>query len=292
MITMAGAHSSCSSRKGSNVLSEVLQFNWDTPVREPNSHRCHMTFTGLKKTEFWGAPRHWIGFWVKKKKKERKEKRRNNQTTSSNTSTECHQHQERPVQIGRHPFRNHTSFSSVLLLVVYSLTQRTFFFTPEAHRSCMHGRWWYSLRLSVTAGLSPRWPSWTRTTRQSESTSEHHPTPTSSKPERSCSFLSVENAFRVCKALTLSLFTTSISIPQALTAAQGETVSEENPRSTSRRDGINQATWDEHHKKKKLRPHENINESLASVRVGNSSTTVDFIFFTQNFEQSPMKNPW
>ena len=83
-----------------------------------------MTFTDLKKTEFWGAPRHWIGFWVKKKK--RKEKRKKQPTTSSNTSTECHQHQERPVQIGRYPFRNHTSFSSVLLLVVYSLTQRTF----------------------------------------------------------------------------------------------------------------------------------------------------------------------
>ena len=67
--------------------------------------------------------------------------------------------------------------------------------------------------------------------------------------------------------------TASNPIPQALTAAQGETVSEEHPRSTSRRDGINQATWDEHHNNKKLRSHENINESLASVRVGNSSTS-------------------
>ena len=136
MITMAGAHSSCSSRKGSNLLSEVLLFNWDTPVREPNSHRCHMTFTDLKKTEFWGAPRHWIGFWVKKKKRREKKREKNNQR-HRRTHQQCHQHQERPVQIGRYPFRNHTSFSSVLLLVVYSLTQRTFFFTPEAHPACM-----------------------------------------------------------------------------------------------------------------------------------------------------------
>ena len=72
-----------------------------------------------------------MGFWVKKK--ERKGKRKKQLTTTSDTSTECHQHQARPVQIGRYPFRNHTSLSSVLLLVVYSLTQRTFFYTPEAH---------------------------------------------------------------------------------------------------------------------------------------------------------------
>ena len=179
MITMAGAHSSCSSRKGNNLLSEVLLFNWDTPVREPNSHQSHMTFTDLKKTEFWGAPRHWIGCWVKKKK-ERIEKRKKQPTTSSNTSTECHQHQERPVQIGRYPFRNHTSFSCPTTSSIQF--NATYLFLHARSSSCMHGRWWYSLQLSVTAGLSPRWPSWTRTTRQSESTSEHHPTPTSSKP--------------------------------------------------------------------------------------------------------------
>ena len=43
----------------------------------------------------------------------------------------CHQHQARPVQIDRYPLGNHKPFSSVPL--VYSLTQRTFFFTAEAH---------------------------------------------------------------------------------------------------------------------------------------------------------------
>ena len=68
--------------------------------------------------------------------------------------------------------------------------------------------------------------------------------------------------------------TASNSIPQALTAAQGETVSEEHPRSKfadvtglTKRPETNITTT------KKLRSHENINESLASVRVGNSSTS-------------------
>ena len=89
--------------------------------------------------------------------------------------------------------------------------------------------------------------------------------------------------------------TASNSIPQALTAAQGETVSEEHPRTqadvtgltkrpetnitTTKKlrshENINETKRPETNitTTKKLRSHENINESLASVRVGNSSTT-------------------
>ena len=69
-----------------------------------------------------------MGYWVKKKRKGKKIEKQ--PTASSNTSTECHQHQARPVQIDGYHFKNHTPVSSVL---VCSLTQRTFFFTPEAH---------------------------------------------------------------------------------------------------------------------------------------------------------------
>ena len=36
-----------------------------------------MALTDLR-TEFWGAPRHWMGFWVKKKRKEKKREKTTN----------------------------------------------------------------------------------------------------------------------------------------------------------------------------------------------------------------------
>ena len=213
-----------------------------------------MTFTDLKKTEFWGAPRHWIGFWVKKKK-ERKEKRKKQPTTLSNTSTECHQRQERPVQIGRCPFRNHTSFSSVLLLVVYSLTQRTFFFTAEAHPACIGAG---DTRCGSPSqqgyrhvGLHERVPPDSRKARRSIIQPQHPANLNAAAPSFQSKMLSGSARLSHSACNVMFAGTASNSIQQALTAAQGETVSEEHPRSTSRRDGINQATWDEHHNKKK-----------------------------------------
>ena len=65
----------------------------------------------------------------------------------------------------------------------------------------------------------------------------------------------------------------SLSLPrsQSRKCSLSETVSEDHPRSTSRRDGINQATWDEHHNVQKTslsREH----EQVFGLRVGNSST--------------------
>ena len=215
-----------------------------------------MTFTDLKKTKFWGAPRHWIGFWVKKKKKGKKRKEKKQPTTSSNTSTECHQHQERPVQIGRYPFRNHTSFSSVLLLIQFDAT---YLFLHARSSSCMHGRWWYSLRLSVTAGLSSyrhvglheRVPPDSRKARRSIIQPQHPANLNAAAPSFQSKMLSGSARLWHSACNVMFAGTALNSIPQALTAVQGETVSEEHPRSTSRRDGINKATWDEHHNNKK-----------------------------------------
>ena len=175
--------------------------------------------------------------------------------TSSNTSTDCHQHQERPVQIGRYPFRNHTSFSSVLLLVVYSLTQRTFFFTAEAHPACMGAGATRcgspSQQGYLHVGLHERVPPDSRKARWSIIQPQHPANLNAAAPSFQSKMLSGSARLWHSACNVMFAGTASNSIPQVLTAAQGETVSEEHPRSTSRRDGINQATWDKHHNKKK-----------------------------------------
>ena len=232
-----------------------------------------MTFTGLKKTEFWGAPQHWIGFWVKKKKRKEKKREENNQTTSSNTSTECHQHQERPVQIGRYPFRNHTSFSSVLLLIVYSLTQRTFFFTPEAHPACMGAG---DTRCGSPSqqgyrhvGLHERVPPDSRKARRSIIQPQHPANLNAAAPSFQSKMLSG----------SARLWHSACSL--ALRRSQSRKRSQLHRARRSRKI-IHEAQADvtgltkrpeTNITKKELRPHENINESLASVRVGNSSTS-------------------
>ena len=233
-----------------------------------------MTFTDLKKTEFWGAPRHWIGFWVKKKKKERKEKRKKQSTTSSNTSTECHQHQERPVQIGRYPFRNHTPFSSVLLLVVYSLTQRTFFFTPEAHPACMGAG---DIRCGSPSqqayrhvGLHERVPPDSRKARRSIIQPQHPANLNAAAPSFQSKMLSGSaRLWHSACSLALRRSQSRKRSQQHRARRSRKTIHEAQADVTglTKRPETNITTT------KKLRSHENINESLASVRVGNSSTS-------------------
>ena len=153
-----------------------------------------------------------------KKKKGKKRKKKIQPTTSSNTSPECHQHQARPVQIGRYPFRNRTSFSSVLL--VYSLTQRTFFFTPEAHPAWALVILVAALRHSRVIATLAFMNAYHQTVGKRVGASSNR------NVQQTLTQLLLplsRKCFRVCKALTLSLFagTASISIPQVLTGRDG-----------------------------------------------------------------------
>ena len=78
-----------------------------------------------------------------------------------------------------------------------------FFFTPEAS-SCM-GAWSVGGPRTWSRQLNHRrWPPWPS---RRQKAPQHHTTPTFSKVgQHSCLFISVENAFRVHKALTQSLF--------------------------------------------------------------------------------------
>ena len=122
----------------------------------------------------------WLNFgvplgteWVNGlKKKKRKEKKRGKNNQRHHRTHQQSVPSTKQDQRDRYPFRNNTPFSSVLL--VCSLIQRTFFLSPEAHPA------WGLVRL--VAALHHSRVITKLTTRQSESASERHPTPTSSKP--------------------------------------------------------------------------------------------------------------
>ena len=88
------------------------------------------------------------------------------------------------------------------LPVLYSFTQRTFLLHAS---SKPHPAW--ALGGPRTWSRQPnhrRWPPWPS---RRQKAPQHHTTPTFSKVgQHSCLFISVENAFRVHKALTQSLF--------------------------------------------------------------------------------------
>ena len=217
-----------------------------------------MTFTDLKKTEFWGAPWHWMGEWVLKKKGKKEKRKTINHIVEH--IAECHRHQARPVQIDRYPLRNHKPFSSVLL--VYSLLNSTYLLLHARSSSCMGAGNTRSGSPSQQGyrdvGLHERVhiPPDSRKARWTIIQPQHPANLNAAAP-------SFQSKIRSGSAkLWHSACSLSLPRSQSRKRSLSETVSEDHPRSTSRRDGINQATWDEHHNRK-LRSHENMNESLA-----------------------------
>ena len=208
--------------------------------------------------------------WVNglKKKKGKKEKRKTINHIVEHIA-ECHQHQARPVQIDRYPLRNHKPFSSALL--VYSLLNSTYLLLHAKSSSCMGAgntrsgspsqQGYRDVGLHERVHIPPdsRKACWTIIQPQ-------HPA------NLNAAAPSFQSKIRSGSArLWHSACSLSLPRSQSRKCSLSETVSEDHPRSTSRRDGINQATWDEHHNVQKTslsREHERV----FGLRVGNSST--------------------
>ena len=196
--------------------------------------------------------------WMGLKKKGKKEKRKTINHIVEHIA-ECHRHQARPVQIDRYPLRNHKPFSSVLL--VYSLLNSTYLLHARSS-SCMGAGNTRSGSPSQQGyrdvGLHERVhiPPDSRKARWTIIQPQHPANLNAAAP-------SFQSKIRSGSAkLWHSACSLSLPRSQSRKRSLSETVSEDHPRSTSRRDGINQATWDEHHNRK-LRSHENMNGSLA-----------------------------
>ena len=202
-----------------------------------------------------GCPLALNGWMGLQKKKGKKEKRK-----TINHIAECHRHLARPVQIDRYPLRNHKPFFSVLL--VYSLLNSTYLLLHARSSSCMGAGNTRSGSPSQQGyrdvGLHERVhiPPDSRKARWTIIQPQHPANLNAAAP-------SFQSKIRSGSAkLWHSACSLSLPRSQSRKRSLSETVSEDHPRSTSRRDGINQATWDEHHNRK-LRSHENKNESLA-----------------------------
>ena len=128
----------------------------------------------------------------------RKEKRKKKKKKKKDPHTECYQDQTGIVQIERNETRKQRQLSSAGPIQFYS----TYL---SSSRQKPHPAW--ALGGPRTWSRQPnhrRWPPWPS---RRQKAPQHHTTPTFSKVgQHSCLFISVENAFRVHKALTQSLF--------------------------------------------------------------------------------------
>ena len=198
-----------------------------------------------------------MGYWVKKKKgKKRKEKKTTNDIVehingvspaSRKTSP------DRPLSIQK----SHT----ILLCPTSIQFNSTYLFLHARSSSCLGAGDTRSGSPSQQGyrhvGLHERVPLDSHKSRRSIIQPRHPANLNAAAPSFQSKMLSGS------ARLWRSACSLSLCRSQSRKRSQGETVAEDHPRSTSRCDGINQGTWNEHHKRT-LPSHENMDEYLAS----------------------------